>query len=218
MDDDSPLVVPPAPALSPVHSLRGDLHGLAESHLGSMVLQLSVLHLALYWSYTSLLTWSGSLMGQMLLPALREQQPPGEDRLFIKTTSVCEPFVTVPSCGLVSLIPDHGDVAEVVTKLLWTCSGGDLVIIEILLALWPRVTETVTGAGFAFFNLKWLEMLWSEIVYNSISQTATVTAHCTAQILYIHTYKHLILHLPCHEQGLQNKLLRIIRNILSFWY
>ena len=48
MDDDSPLVVPPAPALSPAHSLRGDLHGLAESHLGSMVLQLSVLHLALY--------------------------------------------------------------------------------------------------------------------------------------------------------------------------
>ena len=47
------------------------------SHLGSMVLQSSVSHLALYSSYTSLFSWSGSPIGQVMLPSLWLQQPPG---------------------------------------------------------------------------------------------------------------------------------------------
>ena len=46
------------------------------SHLGSMMLQSSVSHLALYSSYTSLFSWSGSPIGQVILPSFWLQQPP----------------------------------------------------------------------------------------------------------------------------------------------
>jgi len=84
MDDDSPLVVPPAPALSP------GVHGVAVVRVapGSVLIIHLIAHMVRL------------IDGADVTPSLEG------------TTA------SVPSCGLVSLIPDHGDVAEVVTKLL----------------------------------------------------------------------------------------------------
>ena len=71
------------------------------SHLGSMVLQSSVSHLALYSSYTSLFSWSGSPIGQVMLPSFWLQQPPVKGNKVKKPTYfLC--FLTIPHFPLVT--------------------------------------------------------------------------------------------------------------------
>ena len=121
------------------------------SHLGSMMLQSSVSHLALYSSYTSLFTWSGSPIGQVLLPSFWLQQPPVRGNIMKKTFNG---FLTVPHFPLVRLALGHQNETKLIAILLTALHGWDFFFVEICFTGWIRVTHTVACAGLAFLNLR----------------------------------------------------------------
>ena len=149
-----PLLLPPPPfsvlrSVSVVVSIRP----VSNSHLGSIMLQSSVSHLALYSSYTSLFSWSGSPIGQVILPSFWLQQPPVVGNKMKKAT-YHSGFLTVPHFPLIPLVLGHQDEAKLIAILLTTSHGWNFVFVKICLTGGIRVTHAVARAGLAFLNLR----------------------------------------------------------------
>ena len=152
MDDDASVVVAASSVLSPVMCNVWSA-AVSMSHLGSMMLQSSVSHLALYSSYTSLFSWSGSPIGQVILPSFWLQQPPVVG-IKMKKATYHSGFLTVPHFPLIPLVLGHQDEAKLIAILLTASHGWDFVFVKICLTGGIRVTHAVACAGLAFLNLR----------------------------------------------------------------